>query len=136
MKAFLELGFVRFVLAGGFAAVVNVLSRLLYSEAIPYAPAVVLAYVTGMATAYVLNRTLVFGAGDRGVPGEMLAFTLVNIAAVAQTLVISLVLAYYVLPGLGVVRHAETIAHVVGVIVPVFTSFIGHKYWTFRGHTR
>ena len=29
MKAFLELGFVRFVLAGGFAAVVNVLSRLL-----------------------------------------------------------------------------------------------------------
>src|SRR5213593_1373813 len=100
---FFQLGFVRFVLAGGFAALVNILSRLAYSEAIPYAAAVVLAYVTGMVTAYVLNRTLVFGPGDRGVPGEMLAFTLVNVAAVAQTLVISLGLAYYVLPGLGVV---------------------------------
>jgi putative flippase GtrA len=24
------------------------------------------------------------------------------------------------------------IAHAVGIVVPVFTSFIGHKYWSFR----
>jgi putative flippase GtrA len=126
----------RFLLAGGVAALVNVLSRLLYSQAVSYTVAVVAAYVTGMATAYVLNRLLVFGPGDRGVPGEMLAFVMVNLLAVAQTLVISLGLAYYVLPALGVVQHAETLAHVVGVVVPVFTSFVGHKYWTFRNHPR
>jgi putative flippase GtrA len=89
-----------------------------------------------MATAYLLNRFLVFGPGDRGVPGEILAFALVNLLAVAQTLAISLLLAYYVLPALGVIQHSETLAHVVGVIVPVFTSFVGHKYWTFRNHGR
>jgi putative flippase GtrA len=129
-------GFFRFVLAGGFAAVVNVVSRLGYSELMPYAAAVVFAYLTGMATAYLLNRFLVFGPGDRGVPGEMLAFALVNLLAVTQTLAISLLLAYYVLPAFGVIQHAETLAHVVGVIVPVFTSFVGHKYWTFRNHGR
>ena len=129
-------GFLRFLLAGGFAALVNVLSRLLYSQIVPYASAVVLAYLTGMATAYVLNRLLVFGPGDRRMPGEMLAFAIVNLLAVAQTLAISLLLAYYALPGLGVTEHAETLAHMVGVIVPVFTSFVGHKYWTFRNHGR
>ena len=134
--AFERSGLLRFLLAGGVAALVNVLSRLLYSQAVSYTVAVVAAYVTGMATAYVLNRLLVFGPGDRGVPGEMLAFVMVNLLAVAQTLVISLGLAYYVLPALGVVQHAETLAHVVGVVVPVFTSFVGHKYWTFRNHPR
>ena len=136
MKILAPSGVVRFLLAGGVAALVNVLSRLLYSEVAPYAAAVVAAYVTGMATAYVLNRWLVFGPGDRGMPGEVAAFVVVNLVAVAQTLVISLALAYYVLPAIGVVRHAETIAHVAGVVVPVFTSFVGHKYWTFRNHRR
>ncbi len=134
--AFVTSGLLRFLLAGGVAALVNVLSRLLYSQAVTYTVAVVAAYLTGMATAYVLNRLLVFGPGDRGVPGEMLAFALVNLLAVAQTLVISLALAYYALPAVGVVEHAETLAHVVGVIVPVFTSFVGHKYWTFRNYRR
>lgn len=136
LGGFATTGFVRFLLAGGIAALVNVLSRLLYSEVLPYAAAVIVAYLTGMATAYVLNRLLVFGPGDRGLPGEMLAFAAVNLLAVAQTLVISLILAYYVLPAVGVVEHAETLAHLVGVIVPVFTSFVGHKYWTFRNHRR
>jgi putative flippase GtrA len=87
--AFGPSGFIRFLLAGGVAALVNVLSRLLYSQAVSYTIAVVAAYLTGMATAYVLNRLLVFGPGDRSVSGEMLAFALVNLLAVAQTLVIS-----------------------------------------------
>jgi putative flippase GtrA len=124
--------FVGFLLAGGIAALANVLSRLGYSLLVPYPVAIVLAYVTGMAVAYLLNRTLVFGPSDRGIPGEMLAFAVVNLLAVGQTLAVSLGLAYYVLPRLGVVQHAETLAHVAGVIVPVFTSFVGHKYWTFR----
>lgn len=135
-ESFASRGFLRFLLAGGFAALVNVLSRMLYSEVVPYAAAVIAAYVTGMETAYLLNRLLVFGPGDRGMTGEIAAFVAVNLLAVAQTLVISLALAYYVLPAVGMVRHAETIAHVAGVIVPVFTSFVGHKYWTFRNHRR
>jgi putative flippase GtrA len=136
LREFGSAKFIRFLAAGGFAALVNIASRALLSHWMAYVPAIVIAYLIGMATAYLLNRALVFGKGDRGVPGEVVWFTLVNVLAVAQTLIVSLGLAWYVLPWLGVYRHAETIAHVVGVIVPVFTSFVGHKYWTFRGHRR
>jgi putative flippase GtrA len=33
---------------------------------------------------------------------------------------------------MGVQEHVEAIAHLVGVAVPVFTSFIGHRQLTFR----
>ena len=61
------------------------------------------------------------------------AFTvLVNVLAVLQTLAVSLILARLVLPWLDVRAHREEIAHLVGVCVPVFTSYLGHKYWTFH----
>lgn len=36
------------------------------------------------------------------------------------------------LPRLGIVWHAKEIAHLVGVAVPVFSSYIGHKKWSFK----
>ena len=29
--------------------------------------------------------------------------------------------------------YPEAVAHAIGVVFPVFTSFIGHKYFSFRG---
>jgi putative flippase GtrA len=57
---------------------------------------------------------------------------LVNGLAIIQTWAISLLMAYYALPALGVQDYTLEIAHAVGIVVPVFTSFIGHKYWSFR----
>jgi putative flippase GtrA len=59
-------------------------------------------------------------------------FTLVNAFALVQTLAVSLVLARWLLPALGMREHVEGTAHLVGVIVPVFTSFVGHRSATFR----
>ena len=33
---------------------------------------------------------------------------------------------------LGIDRFAAELAHAVGVMVPVFTSYLGHKHWSFR----
>jgi putative flippase GtrA len=52
--------------------------------------------------------------------------------AVLQTLVISLLLARWLLPSLGIVEHAEALAHLAGVLVLVVTSYFGHKFLTFR----
>jgi putative flippase GtrA len=137
MKLFREFGsakFIRFLAVGGFAALVNIGSRALLSRWIPYVPAIVIAYGIGMATAYILFRALVFGKAGHGVRREVLMFVVVNILAVGQVLLVSVVLAWYVLPAIGLSNHAETIAHIVGVSVPAFTSFLGHKYWTFRKH--
>jgi putative flippase GtrA len=41
-------------------------------------------------------------------------------------------MAYYVLPGAGITYFAPEIAHAAGIVVPVFTSYLGHKHWSFR----
>lgn len=135
MRDFMTAEFVRFLLTGGFAAAVNFLSRILYDTFVSFSVAIVLAYLTGMVTAYVLARLLVFKKSDRSVRDEMLWFSLINVAAVLQTWLVSMALYLYVLPQMMgnvlEVWHKE-IAHFVGIVVPVFTSFLGHKYLTFR----
>ena len=132
--AFLSKQFAVFLLVGGFAAFVNFTSRIGFSVFLPYPVAIVAAYVVGMITAYVLNRWIVF-ASTAAVWSEPARFVLVNVLAVLQTFAISLLLNYIVLPWLGVAVYREEIAHACGVCVPVFTSYLGHKYWTF-GKTR
>ncbi|HEV7617434.1 MAG TPA: GtrA family protein, partial [Burkholderiaceae bacterium] len=59
-------------------------------------------------------------------------FVLVNVVAILQTWAISIGLAYYLLPSVGITLFVREIAHAVGVGVPVLTSYIGHKRWSFR----
>jgi putative flippase GtrA len=124
--------FMRFLAAGGFAAAANILSRISFSHWFTFPVAVVLAYLVGMATALVLMRNYVFPAGRSGLRRQIAIFALVNIAAVFQTLVVTLLLADVILPSVGVRSHVDLIAHVTGVGVPIVTSFIGHKRWSFR----
>lgn len=124
--------FLRFLAAGGVAALANFGSRIAFSLVLPYAAAIVLAYLVGMVTAFLLNRAFVFTGAANPVAQQAGRFVLVNLAAVAQTLAISLLLARWGLPALGIGAHAETIAHAVGVLVPVFTSYLGHRHWSFR----
>jgi len=123
--------FILFLGAGGAAAVVNILSRIALNWVMPYEVAIVVAYLIGMTTAYLLNKYFVFAASGRGAASEYLRFTLVNLAAVAQVWVVSVGLARFVFPAAGFGWHAETVAHVIGVAVPVFTSYLGHKHFSF-----
>jgi len=123
---------VRFLLAGGAAAAVNFASRILLSLYLSYAVAIVFAFLIGMATAFLLNRRFVFPAATRGLHHQMIWFVAFNVLALVQTLAISLLLARFALPHLGVTWHAETVAHAVGIAIPMFTSYLGHKHLTFR----
>ena len=124
--------FFRFVLAGGTAAAVNIVARLLLSAVVRFDVAVALAYLVGMATAFILNRQFVFDRSDRGVQSEMMRFVLVNLAALVQVWIVSVGLAEWLFPKVGLTWHAELIAHVIGVLSPVAASYLGHKYFTFR----
>ena len=123
--------FARFLLAGGTAALVNIVSRIAFNWLMPYEAAIVVAYLCGMTTAYLLNRHFVFAASGRGVAAEYTRFALVNLAAVAQVWIVSVGLARFVFPAIGFAWHAETVAHVIGVAIPVFTSYVGHKRFSF-----
>jgi putative flippase GtrA len=124
--------FLRFLVTGGIAAGVNFGSRFAYNLWVPYGVAVVLAYLTGMACAFVLARAFVFAESRQSLQRSVLLFAAVNLLAVAQTWLISMALAYWLLPKMGVEQFAFEIAHAVGIVVPVFTSYIGHKRWSFR----
>ncbi len=126
--------FVGFLAAGGTAALANFGSRILLSHWLHYVPAIVLAYCIGMVTAFVLNRAFVFRNAGNALHQQMLWFIAINLLAVAQTVLISLALAHWLFPLAGFDFHPETVAHAVGVMVPVFTSFVGHKYLSFRPH--
>lgn len=131
IRQFASRQFLLFIFTGGIAAVVNFGSRILYNLWTDFSSAIVLAYLTGMVTAYVLARIFVFKHTSLSLGRSALMFILVNVVAVAQTWVISLLLADYFLPWMGMKMHVREFAHGVGVLVPVFTSFLGHKRFSF-----
>jgi putative flippase GtrA len=132
MKQFFSRQFVTFLVTGGVAAAVNFSSRLVYNQWFDYSTSVVLAYLNGMITAFVLARLFVFTASEQSVGRSVFYFVVVNLVAVLQTWAISMSLAYWVLPSLGVRQWTHEMAHAVGIVVPVFTSYIGHKRFSFR----
>jgi putative flippase GtrA len=132
IRAFASRQFALFLLTGGTAAAVNFASRILYSQWLDYSTSIIVAYLTGMVTAFVLARLFVFTESSQDWHRSALIFTLVNLVAAAQTWAISMGLAYYVLPRVGVTHFAPEIAHATGVVFPVFTSYLGHKHWSFR----
>lgn len=128
--------FLRFLAVGGFAAAVNVGARWLLNHAMSYNAAIVLSYLIGMVTAYLLSRMLVFERSSLSAPTEFLRFGLVNVAAVIQVWLVSVGLAEWFFPWIGLMTWRYDIAHVIGVAVPTVTSYLGHKHFSFvsRGH--
>ena len=132
IRQFLSRQFILFLVTGGTAALVNFVSRIAFNQSMSFSASIVLAYLTGMITAFVLARWLVFQQSQQSLGRSTWLFVAVNVFAVLQTWLISMGLAIYVLPQLGVTRWVVEIAHAVGVAVPVFTSYLGHKHFTFR----
>jgi len=124
--------FVFFLVSGGLAAALNWGSRFLFSEFVRFEVAVVLAFLVGLLSGFVLMRMFVFNGAGKPIAPQIGKYVAVNLFALVQTLVISLVLARWLLPSLGIVQYSEALAHLVGVLVPVVTSYFGHKLLTFR----
>jgi putative flippase GtrA len=123
--------FAAFLVTGGIAALANILSRVVFSLVMVYEVAVVLAYLAGMSTAYILARLFVFEPSGRSAEGEYFRFAVVNVVALAQVWLVSMLLARVIFPWLDFTWHAETVAHVIGVATPVVTSYIAHQRFTF-----
>ena len=124
--------FARFLMVGGFAAFVNFSSRILYSVFVEFSIAVIMAYFTGMATAFVLSKLFVFEQSSHSTRKELYYFSIVNLAAAVQVWVVSVGLALYIFPSVGLTLFREEIAHVIGISIPAFTSYLGHKRLTFK----
>jgi putative flippase GtrA len=124
--------FVRYLLAGGLAAVANYASRFLFSAWVPFEIAVAMAYSVGMWSGFLLMRRYAFRTGTKPAAAQAVSYVAVNVVAFAQTIVVSSALLRVAFPAFGIHDHAEAFAHAIGVAVPVVTSYFGHKLLTFR----
>lgn len=124
--------FSKFLLAGGVAAAANFSSRYFLGFYMQYVPSIIFAYLIGMVTAYVICRLFVFESQKNSMFQQISYFTIINIFAVSQTIVVSLLFSDYVLIIINNLSLRESIAHFIGICVPIFTSYLGHKYVTFK----
>lgn len=121
-----------FIISGGVAALLNWVSRFFFSLFTSFEVAIILAFIIGLTSGFLLMRLFVFEGIGKPVAPQVGKYLAINLLALLQTLVVSLALARWVLPLVGVERHTEALAHFFGVFVPVVTSYFGHKYLTFR----
>lgn len=124
--------FLRFVLASGAAAVANFAARIVLSSWLAYPAAIALAFLVGLGAAFLLNRRFVFADATNGLHEQASWFVVVNLLGLAQTLLVSMLLAQLLLPWLGIRWHVEELAHAAGIVVPVLTSYLAHKRFSFR----
>jgi len=124
--------FLMFLLSGGVAAAANIGSRILFGLWVPYWVSIMLAYFVGLATAFALMRTLAFTKTRNAKHAQAFWFVVVNLFGLLQTFVISLALAHWLFPLIGLEQGAATVAHTIGVVIPVITSYVGHKHLSFR----
>ena len=132
VNRFLSSQLILFLISGGLAAIVNFASRIIFNQWLSFSISIVISYIIGMIIAFILFRLFVFNNRKRPVGRSVLLFAVVNIFAVTQTWIVSMSMAMYALPAMGVQLWVPEIAHAVGVVVPVFTSYFGHKHFSFR----
>ncbi len=132
IKDYFTKEFVKFLCCNGFAAVVNFGSRILFNGFMEYLPAVLLAYCCGMLTAFTLNKFLVFDGKEGRTSRQFFGFFVVNLLGLAQTLLFSMLFRDVIFPAMHWTFYPDALAHLIGISIPIFTSFLGHKYFSFR----
>lgn len=125
--------FPRFLVSGGLAALANFGSRFLFSEFMAFEYAVTAAFFVGLGTGFLLARRFVFRNSANSLGAEIGYYLLVNLLALLQTWLLSVYLASELVPVLGL-QLGQAAAHMAGIILPTLTSYLGHKYFTFREH--
>lgn len=124
--------FLYFILSGSVAAGLNWGSRFLFSQFAPFEIAVILAFFVGLLSGFILMRYFVFDGGDKPIAPQAINYIVINLFGLLQTLFISLIFARWALPAVGITDNTEALGHLFGVLVPVVTSYFGHKFLTFR----
>ena len=128
----MSLQFSYFLISGAIASLMNWGGRFFFSQYFNFQTSVVLAFFIGLLSGFLLMRFFVFTGTKSSIKLQVIWYVVINMVALAQTFVVSLFMFKLIQSVVESRDFAEAIAHAVGVIVPVLTSFLGHKHFTFR----
>lgn len=131
---FLTKQFAQFVMVGGLAAVLHWLARYLLNLWLPFGWAVVIAYLVGMAVAFVLNSLVVFPKAAKPRAVQVRDFVLINLAFLPVVWLASLQVDLW-LTALGMVRHSHELAHAIAIPIPMLATFLLYKFLAFKERT-
>lgn len=124
--------FIGFIVCGAVAAAVNVASRIIFDTILQsYIISILLAFIAGLLTGFVLDKYLIFKKSKKATEWQLCAFIAINLIGVLQTVLFSLLFYEIIFPIINWTFYPDTIAHIIGVGIPVFTSYLGHKYISF-----
>lgn len=124
--------FAAFVATGSVAAITNLVARYFLDFVMPFELAVVLAYLAGMAVAFVLFQRVIFGNPDTPLKRRVIRFVQVNLVGMALAWAVSTLMARVILPVANWTFHPFEVAHLIGVAAPTFSSYFLHRAYTFR----
>jgi putative flippase GtrA len=82
--------------------------------------------------AFILNKIFVFDSKRGNTGKQLFGFVAVSLLGLAQTLLLSLVFRNYAFPAIGFNFYPDAVAHFIGLGTTAFTSFLGHKYFSFN----
>ncbi len=124
----------RFVVAGGAAAAINWLARVLLSTVMPFVPAVLLALAIGMGFGFTVYRRYVFLRTTRPLLAQLRDFLAVNIVSLVAIVAVALLLRSILL---AIMRQnlAEAVAHAVAIAFGAVLNYAGHKTLAFKSGT-
>jgi len=125
---------VRFIIAGGVAALVNWLVRFPLSYIVPFAGAVAAANVIGMVFGFLSYRLFVFPDSTRLVTHQVRDFIVVNLVSMVVVVLVSVLFADYLLPMMGWRWQVEAISHAIGIAAGAVSNFFGHRQFSFARH--
>ena len=129
LNKFFHNQFLIFLCTGGIAAFVNFASRIFLNSWMSFGLAVIVSYVLGMVVAFILFKLVVFKQ-DGDIIKSLIKFILVNIIGIIITYYISIYV-YSYLKNYDILFVKE-ISHFLGLSITAITSFVGHKYFSFK----
>lgn len=122
----------RFLLAGGFAAGINLLARIPLNAVMPFALAVIFASIIGMVVGFFTYRAFVFKGSERHIALQLRDFIMVNIGGTAVTAIVAVAARDYIFAPLDGGQVGLALAHALGILAGAAANYMGHARITFR----
>lgn len=126
--------FFKFVATSATSAGFNFSFRILFNYWLTYSQSIFAAYIISTTIAFILAKRFVFNNSTESTKKSAIKFIIVNIWGMFQTWAISLAMVNYILPTIGITHHTHEIGHFLGLSSLAISSFMGHKYFSFKTH--
>ncbi len=131
IKSLLNNNFIKFLILGGVAALINFVSRIFINFFLSYRFSIILSYFLGMIVAFYLFRKFIFIKSQKPIKKQIYGFVTVNILGIIQVWCVSVFLEEFFFPLISFNFYSKEFAHAIGISVPAITSYFGHKYLSF-----